>query len=792
MRAILRNFFTMLRRFRMASFLNIAGLTVALTAFLIIMMQVEYERGFDRSYPDYECIYRVQHHKDVDDPYAAVLPRPYLNAVVASSPHVKAGTLVSVSAAQLTGEVYFTIDKEGEKSGFIEKFTGCYPDMVKVFAPKILKGDGNCLQEPGKVLIPESMSQRLFGDESPLGKQLHTSDAVWMRDDIKTFTIGGVYKDFPSNSQMYNNIYMAMNKDLENNWGSQSFHGYVLLDSPDSKDVVEDTFNKSFDYASHDYQETSRMKLVPVADIYYTTGLQEGISKEGNPETVKLLILIALLVIVIAGINFTNFSTSLAPLRIKSINTQKVLGSTTGSLRRGLIIEAVCISLLSCALSFLLLMFLNRMQILSFVEADTNPLNHLSLLAIMAGAALLLGLVAGAYPAFYMTSFQPALVLKGSFGLSASGRKLRTVLIGFQYIVSIGLIIGASFIQIQNKYMRSFDRGFNDDQIAVVKLNHDIYKHSKDLYVDKLKAYAGIEDVAFSNQEFGATDVYTSSTVSYKGKDINTVWITVSPNFLRMMDIPVIDGRDFTEADGRDSVMTFIYSSSIQKEYELEAGHALDKFWKGEARIAGFVNDLKLTSLRQSTTPFAFIVDQNEITPVSFIRLRAGTNIAGAVDHIHKSLSEIDPTYPFDISFYDTMLNNLYNKEEYLKKMITLFSLLAIIISIVGVFGLVVFETQYRRKEIGVRKVFGATVEEILKMFNKAYLRIVLVCFVITAPFAYYGVHTWLQNFSDKTPVYWWVFALAFVMVAAITMLTVTFQNWKAANENPVNSIKTE
>lgn len=163
-----------------------------------------------------------------------------------------------------------------------------------------------------------------------------------------------------------------------------------------------------------------------------------------------------------------------------------------------------------------------------------------------------------------------------------------------------------------------------------------------------------------------------------------------------------------------------------------------------------------------------------------------------AVAHIHRVIADIDPAYPFEVEFYDTVFNNLYHKEQYLKKMVTLFSLLAIVLSIVGVFGLVVFETQYRRKEIGVRKVFGATVGEVLNMFNRSYLRIVSICFVIAVPFAYYGVYKWLENFSDRTPIYWWVFVLAFGIVAGITMLTVTFQNWKAANENPVNSVKSE
>lgn len=792
MRTILRNFINVLRRFKMASFLNVVGLTVALTAFLVIMMQVEYENDFDRSYPDYDRIYRVQHYKDIDDPYAAVLSMPTINELTSVSAHVEAGALISVSAAQFTGDMYFTVEGDGKKNGFIEQFNACNADMVKVFNPTILEGDANCLKEPGKVLIPESIAQRLFGNETAVGKQLHLKEKVYLREDINTFTVGGVYKDYPTNSQMYNSIYYQMNDQLKNSWASQNFVGYVLLDSPDSKELVEETFDKSFDYEAHNYPKTSHLKLLPIADTYYAKGLQEGVFKEGNPETVRLLVLIAFLVIIIAGINFTNFSTSLAPMRIKSINTQKVLGSTTGRLRLALIVEAVCISFMACVCSFLLLLFLNRTKILSFVEADTNPLAHLTLLLVLVAVALLLGLVAGAYPAFYMTSFQPALALKGSFGLSTSGRRLRTVLIGFQYIVSIGLIIGASFIQIQNRYMRSFDRGFNEDQIAVVSLNQNIYSQHKDVYVNKLKSYSGITDVAFSNQKFGLEDVYSSSSVEYKGESINSPWITVSPNFLSVMDIPVVDGRNFSESDGRDSVATFIFNIGTKEKYHLEAGYALDRTWMGESRIAGFVDNLRLTSLRHSSMPFAFIVYPKEMMGYSFVRLSAGTNIAEAINHIRTSLMEIDPTYPIEINFYDTMLNDLYHKEEYLKKMITLFSLLAIILSIVGVFGLVVFETQYRRKEIGVRKVFGATVGEILSMFNKAYLRIVLICFVIAAPFAYYGVHRWLENFSDKTPIYWWVFVLALAVVSAITMLTVTFQNWKAATENPVNSVKSE
>ena len=638
------------------------------------------------------------------------------------------------------------------------------------------------------------MAKRMFGKESAIGKSIHSKDRVFYVDGMN-FTVGAVYKDFPENSQMENGIYARINKHFENDWLSQNFMGYLLLDSPESRQVVEDNFNSTFDFAKYNVNKETRLQLIPITDIYYMPGQLDDFIKTGNVDTMRLLVLIALLVIVIAGINFTNFSTSLAPMRIKSINTQKVLGSSTASLRTSLVAEAVSICVFACLLAFLLTWILNRTEVLSFVEADTNLLHYIPLLFMVLGISVLLGLVAGLYPAWYMTSFQPALVLKGSFGLSASGRKLRTALIGFQYVVSIGLIIGSSFIQIQNNYMRSYKLGFDKDQVAMVTLSQDIVKKSGDLLVNRFKEYAGIEDVGFANTIVGASDVYSANDFRYNNKEFNSEIIDVSWNFLNVMGIPVTSGRDFSRSDAQsDSTFACIFTKRVLDVVpDMEPGHPLEKSWMGTGNIVGFIDNIKVSSLRSSNRPLLFRLSARfDVLPVSYIRLKVGTNVEEAVAHIHRVIADIDPAYPFEVEFYDTVFNNLYHKEQYLKKMITLFSLLAIVLSIVGVFGLVVFETQYRRKEIGVRKVFGATVQEILNMFNKIYLKVVSICFVIAAPFAYYGVHKWLENFSYKTPIFWWVFVLAFAVVAAITMLTVTFQNWKVANENPVNSVKSE
>lgn len=779
----------MLRRFRMASFLNIVGLTIALTAFLVIMMQVEYERTFDRCYPTVLRICRVDMNRGEGDIYASVIPRALANAAFTSSPHIEAYTLVN----SFGGKRYVTVGEGSDERGFKELFIPCYPDFVKIFEPEITEGVATCLEDPEKVMIPASMAQRLFGKEPAVGKSIRAKDQVTYVD-VMNFTVGAVYKDFPDNSQMVNGLYVRMNSSYENDWFSQNFMGYLLLDSPESRQAVEDNFNKNFDFGKYNVNKETRLQLIPVTDIYYMPGQLEDYIKTGNVSTIRLLVLVALLILVIAGINFTNFSTSLAPMRIKSINTQKVLGSTTMSLRASLITEAVSICLFASLLAFFLTWVLNRTGILSFVEADTNLLHYMPLLGLVLGISVPLGVVAGLYPAWYMTSFQPALVLKGSFGLSASGRKLRTVLIGFQYIVSIGLIIGSCFIQIQNNYMRSYKLGFDKDQIAMVVLSSEMVKKSGDLLADRLKEYAGIEDVGFASTKVGALDIYSATDFYYNGECFNSEVIDVSWNFLDVMGIPVISGRDFNRSDApNDSTYACVFTRRVLDIVpDMQPEHSLDKNWMGAGTVVGFIDNIKISSLRAENRPLLFRLSPRYSVPYTYIRLKAGANVEEAVAHIHRVMGEIDPAYPFEVEFYDTLFNNLYHKEQYLKKMITLFSLLAIILSIVGVFGLVVFETQYRRKEIGVRKVFGATVREILNMFNKLYLKIVGVCFVLAAPFAYYGVRKWLENFSDKTPIYWWVFALAFATVAAITMLTVTFQNWKAANENPVNSIKSE
>jgi len=648
------------------------------------------------------------------------------------------------------------------------------------------------MKDPEKVMVPRSLADKLFGEDiSVVGKTLRAEENIWTKS-AKLFTIGAVYKDFPENTQLRNVVYTAIDPDYNiNNFSSSNWVCYLLLDNPAMADEVADNFNRHFDFKKI-YHEGEQIRLVPLTDIYYMNETQDGGTfRSGNKEVTALLFGIALLIVIVAAINFTNFSTSLTPLRIKSINTQKVLGSSDTLLRRSLLIEAALISFIAWLVSLVIVWGLDWAEALPFIEADLSLVSNLPIVFLCGIVALVIGWLAGIYPAYYITSFPPALVLKGSFGLSPSGRKLRTTLICVQFVVSIVLIIGACFVQIQNSYMRNFSLGFDKDQVAIVELNETMYNKHHDTYVNRLKENPGIEDVAFAMEKVGSKDGYNTNGGNYKGKDFQYFIIIASSNFLRVMGIPVIEGRDFSKADELSDHVSYIFNRTAMEGLDMQVGDAFDSYSPGH--LIGFSDDVKFTSLRGGEDNIAFLVGNFGYSlPISYIRLKAGSDIHAVVGHIQETMRELDPSYPFNIEFYDEIFNHLYRKEENLRDLVTVFSLLAIIISLVGVFGLVVFETQYRRKEIGIRKVHGATVGEILLMFNKVYLRIVGICFVIAAPIAWQGAKMWLEGFAYKTPLHWWVFLIALLIVTVITLLTVSFQNWKAANENPVNSIKSE
>lgn len=795
MKLMIRNLLYLFKRFKTAVVLNLFGLTIAFAAFLLIVMQVDYEMNYDAMHSKSGRTFRLEaNHGEFE--HNAIHCLMFSDAFVNSSAHI---TDYSYRYPFYGGERYCQIDEvddQGEAKVFKENFQLCLPNISDVFDFHMKEGSVECLSIPGSVLIPESVAKRLFDKQSAIGKRIRMSGSSgWQPVSTTILTIGGVYKDFPGNTTVQNRIYVPMDQLdlLKSSWQMYANEIYVTLDDPLNKEEVLDHFNKTFDFAKSQMGSAQEiaLRLTPLKEVYYTHDTTFDFNPKGHRETNYVLLGIAFLILFIAGINFTNLTTSLIPLRLKTINTHRVLGCSIYKLQAISLIESIVICLISYILALFIVNDLSYTPIANWVDADIRLSQYKGLILLTALIAILTGCLAGLYPAIRSTSYAPALVLKGSFGLSPKGKKVRVALIGFQYTVSIALIIVTLFMGLQNHFMTSSEQlGFNKDQVAIVNLTPEIYAKHKPQYIQKLKDYPGIEDVAFSVYELSKEDdMIDLEYARHEDKDVFFKVFYASENFLSVMDIQVEEGRDFTREDLNKAQSDYIINPAAERDFHLHPG---DRF--NDRTVLGVSKDFRFNSCRIASSPFVFALNNDISNPklVSYIRFNSKTNLQEAVAHVRETLKEIDPTFPFEISFYNTILNNLYQKEQTLGKLISLFGIMAILISIVGVFGLVLFETQYRRKEIGIRKINGATTGQILLMFNKTYIRIVSVCFIISIPIAWMGTQQWLENFAYKTPLHLWVFIVAFLIILSVTIGTVTFRNWQAANENPVNSVKSE
>ncbi len=781
MKTILRNFLSVMRRFKMATSLNILGLSVAFAAFMVILMQLDFDYNFDKMYENSDRIYRME--LVYDGVAQTVISRPMGDFFFQSSPHIVAGSIVDPWHQNRL----FTVEHNGARNHYQETMNKVYPAFMDIFPFEMVEGVPKSLEEPQTALIPLSMAKKFFGNGSAMDKALELGD--------NKLTIKGVYKDFPANSIVQNAVYVPFDpQENLQSWGNSNYNIYIRVDAPENSGDLIDNFKKqlnAMEMGDNAWVKQNNYRLTVLPDIHYTMDTTYDHTPKSSRQVLWVLLSIAIVIIVIAGINFTNVSTALTPMRIKSINTQKVLGGDETTIRRSLLTEAVVISLLSYLIALgLVYLVANLTQIASLVDADITLEAHPLIVGGTAVMALLTGLLAGVYPSRYMTSFPPALVLKGSFGLSPKGRQLRNVLIGIQFIASFALIIGASFMYLQNRYMHNSPLGYDKDALIVTDINGKI-NQSREAFSNQVKSFSGVENITFAEPLLSSQDQYMGWGRHYKDIDIQFQCLPVDAAFMDILGIQVTEGRGFRKDDEQKRWGALIFNERARTTYNLELGAMVDSM-----EIIGFMPDIKFASFRSEVKPMAFYVwgevNWGSSPNFAYIKVKGGSNMRAVIDHISASLKAIDPDYPFNVRFYDDVLDRMYVKEINLTTLITLFSLIAIFISIVGVFGLVVFDSEYRKKEIGIRKVLGSSTEEILILFNKTYVRILCLCFAMATPVAYYAIARWLENFAYKTPIYWWVFLTSFCIISLITILTVTFQNYWTANENPVKSLKTE
>lgn len=782
----LKNLFHVLNRFRTASALNLFGLSIAFASFIIIMMQVRYEQQYDACHQNADRIFRLEWNGDGTG-FMAVVSRPLAYALEETSSHVEAMTLMD---PMLRSEQVIVRQGQEERS-YKEEFSEVSPSLVRMFTFEWIEGGPDALDKPAHVIMPQSVAKRIFPDESAVGKTLETEDSTWV--------VGAVYKDLPRNSTVKNKVYYPTDRRNENwEWGNANNYAYVMFDNAAATEGFLEALVDHIDETSFGAKDKKELlakvhsvfRLNPLPNMYYSNDVKYVFTETGSRQTTFLLICIAFIVILIAGINFTNFTTALTPMRIKSINTQKVLGSTPGRLRRRLVGEGIFIAFLSFLLSLLIVFACRGTFIDNFISPDIDLIANRSLLGLAAVVSVLTGFLAGLYPAFYMTSFPPAMVLKGSFGLSMQGRRLRTLLLCIQYVASISLLIIATFMMMQNKRMLRSSFGYDNHQILTVEVSNTISK-SQDAFANALKQSPAIEEVAFSFAYLSCMDDCPTWGRNYNGEHFMFNCFCVTRDFLKVLGVKVTEGRDFLESDFLTQE-SFIFNQAAKEQYNLELGEGHD------INIIGFMPNIVYASLRSPVSPMAFLMIPEEQywlpmpLSVCYIRMKEGVSQEEAKKAIGATIKQFDALYPYDIKPLDYNIEDAYRAEKNISSLISLFGILSILISIVGIYGLVVFETEYKRREIGLRKVFGSTTSEVMSRFNSRYMRIILVCTVVAVPISYYAVDKWLDRFTLRVPIYWWVFVLAFLLIAIVTLATTTWQNYRAASANPVDSLKSE
>ncbi len=791
MKTVFRNFITTLRRFKLASGLNLLGLAAAFAAFVIILIQVNYEYGFDRFHAGADRIFRVEVSSARQNipagSYTPALPLPLAEAIRDAVPQIERVAVADGRERTLN----VVAEREGNRTVYEETTREVSDEWLALLGVRMAEGDAaTALDEPGAALIPKSMARKFFGSEPALGRLLAPAETDSTIGARRAVRVGGVYRDFPRNSIFSNIIYLPVGEAERNLWSWSNYQIYLQLASTGEAEEVERAIGR-IDYP--DKSEEAKWRLMPLADIYYAADIVHDMAPKGSRTATRILLAIAVLVIAVAGINFVNFSMALAPVRMKNINTRKILGSSVAALRAAQVAEAAMTAAVAYAVALGMVAYIGRSALGSYFATSLLPGDNGGVVLLGAAIAVLTGAAAGLYPAIYSTSFPPALAVKGNFGLSPKGRTLRNVLVGFQFSVSMVLIICAAFMNLQNSFLATRAIGMNRGGVVEMPVSKKIFADRQSLF-NELENDPAVEGVALSMAPM-FRDCYDNLGVWFRGEVVEFGNVEVTSQFTELMGIRIAEGRGFVEEDDRAEPGTrAIFNRTACRKYGLELGDRLEVGAGRGIEVVGIMEDVNFESLHKPLGPFALMNVGNteqSYLPTAYVRIGAGGGTA-VLGRMAGVVAALDPNAVVDVHFLDETVEAQYRDERRIGSLITGFSLLAIVISMAGVFGLVVFETQYRRKEIGVRKVMGATVAEILAMFNRSFVRLVLICFVVAAPLAWYGVREWLGTFAYRTPVYWWVFAVSLLIVLAITLATVTIQSWRAATANPVEAFKTE
>ena len=778
------------RKTGVSTLINILGMSVAFAAAMILMVQVRWDTTFDANFEGHEKVFRMENNWIDDGLFSSHFCRPMIERIRLSSPNIEAvGTMMG-----LGNEVFY---REGDKESAVTVPAILVDStMFSVFPFEWVEGSAREFTAAGTAVINEAFAEMFFGDESAIGKILQTGDGTTAR-------IVGVFKNSPRNYSMHYGILVNLGDKWMDKTDEWSFPSFVKLKDPSqAKETASAMLDEliAFFGDNMDADEVDRVRkgfrLSNLHDAHFERDVRAS-EAAANKAVMVTLAIVAILLILIAIINFINFAFAEIPFRIKSINTRKVLGEGRGSLIGRQLLHAGLIALVAFAIATLIMHVIAGTSWASYVSDSIALKDNIGILILMLGIALFSAVVAGIAPALYSTAQPAALVLKGSYAMSVKGKMLRNVLVSLQFVLSFIFILMALYVHVQTKFMMSKDMGFPQENILQVWCGYYAGAAHEPLK-DKLLQNPSITDVTFSDNLIVSDQKMGWGRTGDDGKQIYMEVLPVTDDFVRFFNLQIIEGRDFRESDNQSETGVFIANETFinmfpQYHVGSQVGGHVDN-----TPIVGIMKDFNFKSLQHAMGPLVLLIwgkTQWRNFSVMYVKTAPGANFKEVSDYIKEAVCHFDPTREPDqvaVRHLDEWIENMYQSEQSLGKLITIASLVALLIAIIGIIGLVFFETQFIRKEIAVRRVNGATVGSILKMINKKYLIMAGASFVIAAPVAYWLMTAWRKGFAYQAPVPVWIFLVALIAVAAITLAVVTLQSWRAASANPVESLKNE
>ncbi|MDB5134585.1 MAG: MacB-like core protein [Mucilaginibacter sp.] len=767
--------------------INISGLAIGLASSILILLWVQNELSYDKFHKNANQIYRIS--CNLVDSKTVGTPAGMPAGLKAEMPVVKNAVRIQPGNT--------TLLETGNKRFQEERVFYADPSFMDVFSYPLVKGDrATALKQEDAVLITQEMATKYFGNEDPIGK-------VIRKDNKENMVVTGILANIPANSDLQFDFILPMtslartNEDLKNSvWTNFNFYDYLQLDKsfdPSAANLLslENQIDQVFHKHAADMKAT--FQLQPLTKIHLLPEELGDLPGHGNAQYVKIFFIIAILILVVACINFMNLATARSARRAKEIGLRKVAGAIRGQLIIQFLSESVFISFLSLLLALgIVIIFLPVFNQLADRKLAIDVSDARLWLSLF-GIALLTGLISGSYPALFLSGFNPVKVLKGNVKSMGGNLLFRNALVVIQFMVSIVLLVGTVVIYNQLKFIRDRNPGFEKANLLYMPMTGDIWSKQQALK-NELKQNTLTSDFAV------ITDLPTNLggwtvSVNWDGKDTHSQMsipvMAVNEDFTHTFRVKLAAGRSFSGAFKTDST-SYMINEKMAGIMGLNANTAIGKpltLWGNKGTIVGVVKDFNFKPVQQAIEPL--VMPFNKIGGFLVVRTLPGKTNA-TIQALAKISQQLNPAYPFKFDFLDQDLANLYKGEQQMGNIFNLFAILGVFISCLGLYGLSAFMAEQRKKEIGVRKVLGASIFNLVYLLSSGITRLILVAIIIAIPFSWYAVNSWLAGFAYHIQVSWLVFFIASLVALGIGWLTMSYESIKAAIVNPIKSLRSE